>query len=109
MLSHCAALAVPVSAVRTVSRWIAAHRRAHDARPWQRAATSRAQAIMPLRRLIKATDMTVVARDAKVSPATAHRYLHEVLDVVSAKAPDLPDALQDLRTSVSRSRVWTAP
>lgn len=58
MLSHCAALAVPVSAVRTVSRWIAAHRRAHDARPWQRAATSRAQAIMPLRRLIEATDMT---------------------------------------------------
>jgi len=88
---------VPVATARTVSRWIATHRKTHDVRPWQRAATSWVQAVMLLRWLIDATDVTAVARDAGVSPATAYRYLHEALDVVSSKAPDLPDVLRTLK------------
>ena len=65
---------VPVATARTVSRWIAAHRKAHDVRPWQRAATSWVQAVMLLRWLIDATDVAAVARDAGVSPATGYRY-----------------------------------
>ncbi|QHO90539.1 IS5/IS1182 family transposase [Actinomyces sp. 432] len=97
MLSYRATLDVPVTTARTVSRWITAHRRHHDARPWQRAATSWAQAVMLLRWLIEAPAVTTVARDAGVSPATAYRYLHEALDVVSSKAPDLPDVLRTLK------------
>lgn len=97
MLSYRATLDVPDATARTVSRWIAAHRRRHDVRPWQRAATSWAQTIMLLRWLIQAADVVAVARDAGVSPATAYRYLHEALDVVSSRAPDLPDVLRQLK------------
>ncbi|VEG25794.1 transposase family protein [Actinomyces howellii] len=97
MLSYRATLDVPVTTARTVSRWIAAHRRRHDVRPWQRAATSRTQAIMLLRWLIEAPAVTAIARDARVWPATAYRYLHEALDVVSSKAPDLPEVLRGLK------------
>ncbi|WP_136194000.1 transposase family protein [Actinomyces procaprae] len=97
MLSYRATLDVPVATARTVSRWIATHRKTHDVRPWQRAATSWVQAVMLLRWLIQAADVTAVARDAGVSPATGYRYLHEALDVVSSKAPDLPDVLRTLK------------
>ncbi len=52
---------------------------------------------MLLRWLIHATDVAGIARDAGVSPATAYRYLHEALDVVSSKAPDLPEVLRRLK------------
>lgn len=38
---------------------------------------------MLLRWFIEAADMTGVARDAGVSPATAYRYLHEALQVAA--------------------------
>lgn len=52
---------------------------------------------MLLRWLIEAPAVTTMARVAEVSPATAYRYLHEALDVVSSKAPDLPDVLRTLK------------
>jgi len=96
-VSYRATLDLPVATARTVSRWIAAHRRRHDVRPWQRAATSWTQTIMLLRRLIQAPGVAGIARDAGVSPATAYRYLHEALNVVSGKAPELPDVLRGLK------------
>jgi hypothetical protein len=41
----------------------------------------------------EATDLRILARDARVSIATAYRYLHEGIDVIAAHAPDLPDVL----------------
>ncbi|BDF98658.1 hypothetical protein AoKodu_09590 [Actinomyces oris K20] len=38
-MSYRATLDVPVSTARTISGWLAAHRKAHDIRPGQRAAT----------------------------------------------------------------------
>lgn len=35
----------------------------------------------------------VLARDAKVSIATAYRYVHEAIDVIALRAPGLPDVL----------------
>lgn len=52
---------------------------------------------MLLRWLVEATDIAAIARDAKVSQATAYRYLHEALQVVADKAPDLPEVLQTLK------------
>ena len=97
MLSYRATLNVPRATARTISRWLAAHRKTHDVRPWQRAATPWVQTVMLLRWLIEATDIAGLARDAGVSPATAYRYLHEALDVVASKAPDLPETLARLR------------
>lgn len=84
---------VPAHTVAQVSRWLAAHRKAHDRAPWQRAATPYVQAVMVLRWFKERTDMRILARDAGVSIATAYRYLHEGIDVIATHAPDLPDVL----------------
>ena len=95
MITHRATLDVPAETVRTVSSWLLAHRKSHDVRPWQRAATPNVQAVMVLRWFKEATDMRIVARDASVSIATAYRYLHEAIDVIAARAPELPDVLTE--------------
>lgn len=94
MLSYRATLDVPTETVARVSRWIQAHRLRVDARPWQRAATSWVQAILVLRWFKDGTDIAILARDAHISQATAYRYLHEGIDVIAARLPDLPDVLQ---------------
>ncbi|WP_371836555.1 transposase family protein [Actinomyces denticolens] len=55
------------------------------------------QAVMVLRWLIEATSMRTLARDARISPATAYRYLHEALQVISSQAPDLIEVITQLR------------
>ncbi len=49
MITYGATLDVPLSTVARVSGWLQAHRRAHDVRPWQRAATCWVQAVLVLR------------------------------------------------------------
>jgi len=93
VITYRATLDVPEQTVVCVSRWLAAHRKAHDARPWQRAATPFTQAVLVLRWFKDGTDLPVLARDANVSIATAYRYLHEAIDVIAAHAPDLHDVL----------------
>ncbi len=48
---------------------------------------------MVLRGFKEGTDLRIVARDAGVSIATAYRYLHEAIDVVATRAPDLHEVL----------------
>ena len=48
-MSYRATVDVPIATVRTVSGWLTAHRRAHDTRPHQRAATTWVQAVLVLR------------------------------------------------------------
>ena len=93
MITYRATLDVPAETAILVSRWLSAHRRAHDVRPWQRAATPWVQAVMVLRWFKDATDLRLLARDARVSIATAYRYVHEAIDVIAAHAPDLQDVL----------------
>jgi hypothetical protein len=93
VITYRATLDVPADTVALVSRWLAAYRRVHDHRPWQRAATPYVQAVMVLRWFKDATDLRLLARDARVSIATAYRYLHEAIDVIAAHAPDLPEVL----------------
>jgi hypothetical protein len=95
VITYRATLDVPVQTLRCVSRWLAAHRKTHDARPWQRAATPYVQAVMVLRWFKDATDLRMLARDAGVSIATAYRYVHEAIDVIAAHAPDLHEVLAD--------------
>ncbi len=93
MITYRATLDVPAATVYQVSRWLSAYRKAHDVRPWQRAATSYVQAVMVLRWFKDATDLRLLARDGRVSIATAYRYVHEAIDVVAAQAPELPEVL----------------
>jgi hypothetical protein len=95
VITYRATLDVPVDTVRQVSRWLAAHRKAHDVRPWQRAATPYVQAVMVLRWFKERTDVRILARDATVGIATAYRYLHEAIDVIAARAPELPEVLAE--------------
>src|SRR3954453_5602635 len=46
--------------------------------------------------------MPTLARDAGVSQATGHRYLHEGIDVLAAQAPDLHEVL-----TAGRADGWT--
>jgi len=93
VITYRATLDVPEQTVFCVSRWLTAYRKVHDRRPWQRAATPYVQAVLVLRWFKDATDLPTLARDAKVSIATAYRYVHEAIDVIAAQAPELPDVL----------------
>ncbi len=93
MITYRATLDVPADTVAQVSRWLAAHRKATDRAPWQRAATPYVQTVMVLRWFKERTDVRILARDARISVATAYRYLHEGIDVIAAQAPDLHDVL----------------
>ena len=95
MITYRATLDVPADTVAQVSRWLFAHRMANDRAPWQRAATPYVQAVMVLRWFKERTDLRILARDARVSIATAYRYLHEGVDVIARHAPDLRDVLAD--------------
>lgn len=97
MISYRATLDVPLTTLQTVSRWIWAHRLSNDIRPWQRAATCWVQAILVLRWLKENTSLFLLARDARISIATAYRYLHEALDVIAARLPELPVVLEQGR------------
>ena len=94
MITYRATLNVPVTTCATVSGWLAAHRRAVDVRPWQRAATCWVQAVLVLRWFKDGTALWLLACDACISQATAYRYLHEALDVIADRAPDLHDVLE---------------
>ena len=88
---------VPIATVRTISGWPAAHRRAHDIRPHQRAATTRVRAVTVLRWLKNGTKVRVLARDAGVSQATAHRLPPAGPWRRSPNDPDITDVLDTLR------------
>lgn len=92
-----------------MARWLSAHRDLHDRRPWQRAATPFAQAVLALRWFKDATDLPpILARDAKVSVATAYRYVLEAIDVIAAQAPELPTCSPTACGRDGSSFAWTA-
>lgn len=93
MISYRATLDVPVSTLQAVTCWLTEHRREHDRAPWQRAASPRAQALLVLRWFKERTDLRLLARDTGISVATAYRYLHEGIDVIATRAPDLHEVL----------------
>ncbi|MGH3587147.1 MAG: transposase family protein [Pseudonocardia sp.] len=93
MITYRATLDVPATTVARVSRWLSAYRRTHDKRPWQRAATPHVQAVLALRWFKEGTDLRILARDGRISIATAYRYLHEAIDVIAAHIPGLHDVL----------------
>ena len=78
-MSHRARLDVPAPVLMAVTGWLAQARRRPGARPWQRAATVHAQVLLVLRWLRHRADLHSLAAGARISDATAYRYLHEGL------------------------------
>ena len=98
-VAHRARLDVPASILEAVTGWIGRARRLPGMRPWQRAATVQAQVVLVLRWLRDRADLHNLARDARISDATAYRYLHEGLQAIAAHAPDLHDVLNAARAA----------
>ena len=94
LITYRASLDVPEATLEIVTRWLTAHRRRPGARPVQRAATARTQALLVLRWFKDATKLRILALDAGISIATAYRYLHEAIDVIAEKAPTLGQVLE---------------
>ena len=92
-MAHRARLDVPAPILKVVTAWIARHRRRPGSRPWQRAATVHAQVLLVLRWLRHRADLHTLAADARVSDATAYRYLHEGLEVIAAHSPQLREVI----------------
>jgi hypothetical protein len=87
-------LDVPAELLRYLSRLLAAERRRRATPARSRKLSCREQAILALRWFRDRARIEALGRDHGVSRATAYRYLAEAVDVLSAQAPDLPQALE---------------
>lgn len=59
----------------------------YNKRRYQCTATCKTQTLLALRWLIDATPVHHLAHDNGISQATAYRYLHEAVEVISFHAP----------------------
>ncbi|KWX00888.1 transposase [Carbonactinospora thermoautotrophica] len=98
MVTYPATLAVSRQTVLFVSGLLRAERRRRGTRRGSRALTCFRQAVLVLRWFADATRVDALARDHKISIATAYRYLHEGIDVLADAAPDLHQVLTRSRT-----------
>jgi hypothetical protein len=94
LIPYRATLDVPAGLLRYLSRLPAAERRRRSTPAKSRKLTCREQAKLALRRFRDRTRIEALGRDHGVSRATAYRYVAEAVDVLSAQAPRLPDALE---------------
>jgi hypothetical protein len=94
VITYSATLDVPTDTATLLTDLLIAERRRRGTGIGARAATCRTQAILVLRWIREDTGMPTLARDAGVSQATGYRHLHEGIDVLAARAPDLHSVLE---------------
>jgi hypothetical protein len=87
-------LDVPAELLRYLSRLLAAERRRRGTPARSRKLTCRDQALLALRWFRDRTRIDRLAADHAISRATAYRYVDEAVDVLSAQAPGLDEALR---------------
>ncbi|PPK90166.1 DDE superfamily endonuclease [Kineococcus xinjiangensis] len=86
---------MPVELAYDLAALLRAHRARIGTRKGRRALGCYQQAVLALRWFRDATRITALARDAGIGLATAYRYLHEVIVVLAAQAPDLHEVLAE--------------
>ena len=94
MIPYRAMLDVPAELLRYLSRLLAAERRRRGTPARSRKLTCRDQALLALRWFRDRTRPGRLAADHGISRATAYRYVDEAVDVLSAQAPGLDEALE---------------
>jgi hypothetical protein len=94
LIPYRATLDVPAELLRYVSRLLAAERRRRFTAARSRKLTCRDQAVLALHWFRDRTRTESLGRDHGVSRATVCRYVAEAVDVLSAQAPGLPEALE---------------
>jgi hypothetical protein len=87
-------LDVPAELLRYLTRLLKAERRRRGTPARSRKLTCRDQALLTLRWFRDRTRPERLAADHQISRATAYRYLDEAVDVLSAQAPGLDQALE---------------
>jgi hypothetical protein len=97
VIAHRATLNVPRELVQFVSKLLADERRRGGTPRGSRALTCFWQAVLGLRWFRDRTSPEALARDHRISRATAYRYIEEVIAVLAAEAPDLRQALEQAR------------
>ena len=93
MITYRATLDVPRELVTFTSRLLAAERRRRSTPRGSRKLTCYWQAVLGLRWFRDRTAIGALARDHGLSRATGYRYVDEVIGVLAAEAPELPEAL----------------
>jgi hypothetical protein len=94
VITYSATLDVPEATAALLTDLLIAERRRRGTGIGARAASARDQAILVLRWFRQDADMPSLARDTGISPATGYRYLHEGIDVLADRAPDLHRVLE---------------
>jgi DDE superfamily endonuclease len=94
VIPYRAMLDVPAELLRYLTRLLAAERRRRGTPAKSRKLSCRDQAVLALRWFRDRTRIEALGRDHGVSRATAYRYVAEAVDVLSAQAPGLPQALE---------------
>ncbi len=94
VITYPAMLDVPDELVAFLADLLAAERLIRGTRTGTRALTCEKQAVFVLVWFRERRDVALVGKGLGISQATAYRYLHEGIDVLAARAPDLHDALQ---------------
>jgi hypothetical protein len=94
VITYRATLDVPRELVRFVARLLAAERRRRGTPRGSRALTCFWQAVLGVRWFRDRATCDALARDHRISRATAYRYRDEVIDVLAEQTPDLHQALQ---------------
>lgn len=97
MVTYVATLDVPRHVVEYLSRHLAAHRRRIGTPRGSRALGPFRQAVLVLRWFRERGCVHCLSRDARVSQATGYRYLHEGIDILADRAPDLHQVLDRCR------------
>lgn len=96
-ITYTAVLNVQPRTAQHLARILAAHRQTIGTRPGTRALTPFDQAVLVLRWFLDATRTAQLATDNAISKSTVYAYLHEGIDVLAGRAPDLHTALDRAR------------
>lgn len=94
MVPYRAILDVDREVVWFVARLLREERRARGTRKGRRSLSCFRQALFALVWFREKVDIPNLGRAFGLSQATSYRYLHEVIDVLAAQAPDLHQALE---------------
>jgi hypothetical protein len=97
VIAYRAILDVPVELVHYLSRLLAAERRRRGTRKGSRVLTSDRQALFALAWFRKREDIELLGAGFGLSRATAYRYHAEAIAVLAAQAPDLQEALEQVK------------